>query len=178
MFCTMGHLRNFVVLLVVVVGSALLTDAVDHIRHYDLDNVFVRSLRANISTNVTFLSAPYYRNVTAGNAWVVPSSAYDLGARDMSCECFDPAESCCMAQSKGIAPFCIPNNSTCCANTFCNSGETCCGDFCCAKVSIQKSLLMLATFSNEPLGYNLLHQQRNLRLLSKGSDLFRSSGLL
>ena len=48
-----------------------------------------RALQANVSSNASFL-APYYRNVSAGAAWVVPSSAYDLGARDMSCECFNP----------------------------------------------------------------------------------------
>ena len=36
------------------------------------------------------LAAPLYRNVTAGDAWVFPSSPNDLGARDMSCECFNP----------------------------------------------------------------------------------------
>ena len=34
--------------------------------------------------------APYYHNVSIGNVWVLPSSKYDLGARDMTCECFDP----------------------------------------------------------------------------------------
>lgn len=36
------------------------------------------------------LAAPLYRNVTAGEAWVFPSSPNDLGARGMSCECFNP----------------------------------------------------------------------------------------
>ena len=46
----------------------------------------------NVIQNATNLSvaAPYYRNVSAGDAWVIPSSAYDIGARDMTCECFDP----------------------------------------------------------------------------------------
>ena len=35
--------------------------------------------------------APYVRNVTADDAWVVPRSKFDFGARDMICECFDPA---------------------------------------------------------------------------------------
>ena len=35
--------------------------------------------------------APYVRNVTADYAWVVPRSKFDFGARDMTCECFDPA---------------------------------------------------------------------------------------
>lgn len=41
------------------------------------------------ATNVS-LSAPYHHNVTNGSVWVIPSSVFDLGARDMSCECFDP----------------------------------------------------------------------------------------
>ena len=36
------------------------------------------------------LAAPLYHNVIIGEAWVFPSSANDLGARDMSCECFNP----------------------------------------------------------------------------------------
>ena len=46
------------------------------------------------TTNATIfapLLPPLYHNVTTGEAWVFPSSPYDLGARDvMSCECFDP----------------------------------------------------------------------------------------
>ena len=38
----------------------------------------------------TALLPPLYHNVTTGEAWVYPSSKYDLGARAMSCECFDP----------------------------------------------------------------------------------------
>lgn len=41
------------------------------------------------ATNET-AAAPYYRNVSIGSAWVMPSSPFDLGARAMSCECFDP----------------------------------------------------------------------------------------
>ncbi|KAL9008200.1 MAG: hypothetical protein Q9173_006653 [Seirophora scorigena] len=32
----------------------------------------------------------YHRNVSTGAAWVVPASRFDLGARAMTCECFDP----------------------------------------------------------------------------------------
>ena len=52
-------------------------------------NVFAGDVLALHPTNVS-LSAPCYRNVTNGSVWVIPSSAFDLGARDMSCECFDP----------------------------------------------------------------------------------------
>lgn len=41
------------------------------------------------STNGTLLPG-YHRNVSAGAAWVLPASRTDLGARAMSCECFDP----------------------------------------------------------------------------------------
>lgn len=44
-------------------------------------------------------------------------------------------ETCCMAKSNNIAPFCIPKSSTCCSDAFCNPGETCCGDSCCPMVS-------------------------------------------
>ena len=49
-------------------------------------------VQVNATHNATkeTVAAPYYRNVTAGDAWVMPSSAYDLGARGMTCECFDP----------------------------------------------------------------------------------------
>ena len=44
----------------------------------------------NTSANASLLLAPFYRNVTAGGAWVLPESPFDLGARAMTCECFDP----------------------------------------------------------------------------------------
>ena len=37
------------------------------------------------------LLAPIYRNVTADDVWVYPNSSFDLGARSMNCECFDPS---------------------------------------------------------------------------------------
>lgn len=52
-------------------------------------DVFIREYPSNSSTNVS-LWAPYYRNVSAGAAWVIPQSTFDLGARAMSCECFNP----------------------------------------------------------------------------------------
>ena len=51
------------------------------------------TLTQGFTSNVTIfapLVAPLYHNVTVGEAWVFPSSANDLGARDMSCECFNP----------------------------------------------------------------------------------------
>lgn len=51
------------------------------------------TLIQGFTSNVTFfapLAAPLYHNITVGEAWVYPSSANDLGARDMSCECFNP----------------------------------------------------------------------------------------
>lgn len=47
------------------------------------------NLTSNL-TNFTIPSAPLYNNVSAGGAWVIPASNYDLGARAMTCECFDP----------------------------------------------------------------------------------------
>ena len=37
------------------------------------------------------LLAPVYRGVETGHAWVYPKSSFDLGARSMTCECFDPS---------------------------------------------------------------------------------------
>lgn len=99
-----------------------------------------QELVSNISlTNITLphfspLLPPLNRAVTPGLAWVYPSSPNDLGARSMSCECFDPGDQCCMPTSKLVAPYCMPTGSICCGNTFCMAGETCCGDFCCATV--------------------------------------------
>ena len=47
-----------------------------------------------ISTNhskYASLLAPVYREAEAGDVWVYPNSSFDLGARAMSCECFDPS---------------------------------------------------------------------------------------
>ena len=38
--------------------------------------------------------APAYRNVSAGAAWILPTSALDLTFRSLDCECFDPAGKC------------------------------------------------------------------------------------
>ena len=46
--------------------------------------------RGLTSGSYNSLLAPHIYNVSAGAAWVFPSSANDLGARGMSCECFNP----------------------------------------------------------------------------------------
>ena len=112
----------------------------------------------NLPQNGSLL-APVYRPVEIGNAWVFPNSSFDLGARSMSCECFDPSgssaaltdntsianslpttsETCCMPKFPTILPFCAVQNETCCANTYCLAGETCCGDFCCPFVRLLSS---------------------------------------
>ena len=51
--------------------------------------VSLTNLTSN-STNVTSPIAPLYHNVSVGVAWGIPASTYDLGARGMTCECFDP----------------------------------------------------------------------------------------
>ena len=58
-----------------------------YLHHENVSNVLSPF---NVSSNVSSYLPPYYRNVTAGGAWVLPASPYDLGARAMSCECFDP----------------------------------------------------------------------------------------
>ncbi len=87
------------ILFMLLASSVLLANAVGNVFHNGHNDVFLRGLSANVSTNVTLLSAPYYRNASAGAAWVVPSSAYDLVARDMSCECFDPSGTLKMLQN-------------------------------------------------------------------------------
>ena len=37
------------------------------------------------------LLAPIYRNLSTDDVWVYPNSSFDLGARSMNCECFDPS---------------------------------------------------------------------------------------
>ncbi|CAF9932581.1 hypothetical protein IMSHALPRED_008929, partial [Imshaugia aleurites] len=36
------------------------------------------------------LAAPIYRNVTYGDAWILPSTTNDLGPRYPICECYNP----------------------------------------------------------------------------------------
>ena len=76
-------------LIMLFASSVFLVNAIENVFQAHND-IFLRGFPGNISTNVTLLSAPYYRNVSAGAAWVVPRSVYDLGARGMTCECFDP----------------------------------------------------------------------------------------
>ena len=78
-------------LLMLLARSAMLASAVNNVFHPAQDDVFLRGVQANLSTNTTFLSAPYYRSISPGAAWVIPRSIFDLGARDMTCECFDPS---------------------------------------------------------------------------------------
>lgn len=53
-------------------------------------NASIFSSPTNISVNASLLLAPFCRNVAAGGAWVLPASPFDLEARAMTCECFDP----------------------------------------------------------------------------------------
>ena len=55
----------------------------------DEGKIFYRNVSVFATSNMSF-SAPYFHNVSGGDVWVYPSSPTDLGARDMSCECFDP----------------------------------------------------------------------------------------
>lgn len=60
---------------------------------YGLDNASARNSPVktlSIASNGTALLAPIYRSGSVGQAWVFPSSAFDLGARSMGCECFNP----------------------------------------------------------------------------------------
>ena len=126
-----------------------------HFQHAKPLNI---SSKSNLTTTVynsshptVALQAPKYPNITIGQAWVYPSSPFDLGARAMTCECFAPdstfpssemkdpladreaPDACCMSNTinQPSSQFCMPSNSTCCGNTFCPPSSTCCGDFCC-----------------------------------------------
>ena len=52
---------------------------------------YIRNISTVSNSSISgFLLPGYYRNTTPGAAWVMPASPFDLGARDMTCECFDP----------------------------------------------------------------------------------------
>ena len=61
------------------------------------------SSKPNGNTSILFdeatipFLAPVYRNVSAGAAWVLPTSSLDLTFRSLDCECFDPAGTCGLA---------------------------------------------------------------------------------
>ena len=64
-----------------------------HFQHAKALNITSKSnvtTTHNSSHPTVALQAPKYPNVTIGQAWVYPSSPFDLGARAMSCECFAP----------------------------------------------------------------------------------------
>lgn len=80
---------QLIVTLVCHLAFTLGVDAFGHNISTSHGNGYNLSSLANITTNGT-LVAGYYRNVSAGAAWVAPASPFDLGARAMACECFDP----------------------------------------------------------------------------------------
>jgi hypothetical protein len=69
--------------------SVWLVNPAKDVHHRSLGDHFLRGLEDKVTTNVS-LWAPYYRDVSAGEAWMIPSSAVDLGARAMECQCFNP----------------------------------------------------------------------------------------
>ena len=101
---------------------------------FPLQSADLRQLDSNSSVNTSDILPGLHRSVSLGHVWNYSESLYDLGARSIGCECFNPGDQCCVPTSKLVAPYCMPNGSTCCRNTFCVKGETCCGDFCCAAV--------------------------------------------
>lgn len=52
-------------------------------------NRFILAVKPAITTHFS-LGAPYYRNVSTGQAWMIPRDAVDLASRDLQCECFAP----------------------------------------------------------------------------------------
>ena len=63
-----------------------------------------------------------------------------------------------MPASSLIAPFCVAQNATCCANTYCNADETCCGSACCPKVSPRRFVpLHLSIFMQDPSDLELTY---------------------
>lgn len=79
--------RKIVSLVVVSTTACVLFSAVVGSKSTGgLDQLSVASAEVKFAQ----LLPPLYRNVSAGGTWVYPSSAYDIGARDMTCECFNP----------------------------------------------------------------------------------------
>lgn len=97
-------LRTFTIIIMLLPAILFLFTATAHGSNTSTSATFPHTFASNTSTssaiqphafasNTTvyaLLVAPIYRNVTAGDAWVFPSSANDLGARSMACECFSP----------------------------------------------------------------------------------------
>lgn len=78
-----------VIFLLLLYCNALLADAARHLVHPSHKDHFFRGLESNITSNGS-LWAPYYRNISAGGAWMIPSSAFKLEPRAMDCQCFNP----------------------------------------------------------------------------------------
>jgi len=77
--------------LFVIVVLQLITEVVASFPNLSA-GLFNHSILVNITSNAStaIVAAPYFRNVSAGDAWVMPGT-FDLGARSMLCECFDPS---------------------------------------------------------------------------------------
>ena len=142
--------------LIFLYGNIWRVHAAKHVHHPSHADHFLRGVEANVTKNAS-LWAPYYRNINAMGARMISTGAHELEPRAGECQCLNPdgmnshhslvtisksseqwlieeIETCCLAKSNYRAPFCIPKNSTCCSNTFCDYSEVCCGDFCCPSV--------------------------------------------
>lgn len=74
-----------------------------------------------------------------------------------------------MPSSHDVAPFCVPQNATCCADTLCDAGETCCGDYCCRSVS--RSFFSRVNKLRRYSGYDLFHKPKQARMLPQRPEL-------
>lgn len=88
MFYTMALIRVLIFFLISVLGI-LPINAVEYILRPSETVHLLSNFQNDVFTNSS-LSAPFYRGVVTGAAWAMPASAFDLGGRSMTCECFDP----------------------------------------------------------------------------------------
>ncbi|MCJ1355275.1 MAG: hypothetical protein MMC33_005266 [Icmadophila ericetorum] len=110
-------LKVFVLLLVSTLGLAA---------RQSKPATHVEVVSHDTASNTSFV-APYYRNVTIEEAWVLPRSNT---LRQEMCDCPGTTNTCCPFGSDDQL-FCAPANATCCGTTYCLEGEICCGGSCC-----------------------------------------------
>lgn len=78
-----------VIFLLLLYCTALLANAARHrVRSPNKDHFF-RRFEANVTFNGS-LWASYYRNISAGGAWLITRGASSLEPRAIDCQCFNP----------------------------------------------------------------------------------------
>lgn len=99
-FATIGSedMTLYIMATLIYLALILAVDAFSHSISISHGHGYNVSHPANLTANGTLLMA-YHRSVAAGAAWVMPASPFDLGARAMTCECFDPDGECLQTMS-------------------------------------------------------------------------------